>query len=289
MNKSGFSEKIQGVSPPPDPSMEFDPVSLPNIVKQQSPAMKHFITYVIQFQILDSLCMGDSTPLVNIISKINVDYKSIFQSEGCIPKKENVQKVIEVMKKGAQINWVQALEEITGSRRLDATPLLLYFEPLHNWLLNANKDKAYVGWDGKGESFKPEELPEVDQNVEVEQSNAEAEDNIAYPGGDCTNGEECLLESYCNGTICVCNEGLFTLHIGNTYNCVQGNPKDAGFGDGNNLVIELNPADKQNPNASDSTTAAPTTAKPTGNSAHSNIPQSVLYLVGLSIVLQNLF
>ena len=192
------------------------------------------------------------------------------------------------MKKGAQINWAQALEEITGSRRLDATPLLLYFEPLHNWLLNANKDKAYVGWNGKGESFKPEELPDVAQDVEVEHNNAEAEDNIAYPGGDCTNGQECLLESYCNGTICVCNEGLFTLHIGNTYNCVQGNPKDAGFGDGSNLVIELNPAEKQNPNA-ESTTAAPTTTKPAGNGAQSNIPQSVLYLVGLLIVLQNIF
>ncbi|KAE9555633.1 hypothetical protein FO519_001104 [Halicephalobus sp. NKZ332] len=266
-------EKTQGVSPPAEPEMEFDPVSLPSVVRQQSPAMKHFITYVIQFQILDALCMGDSTPL----------------SEGCIPKKENVEKAIAVMKRGAEINWVQALEEITGSRKLDATPLLLYFEPLHNWLLNANKDKVYVGWDGKGEPFQSEELPEVSQDIETEHTNTEAEDNIAYPGGDCTNGQECLLESHCNGTICVCNEGLFTLHIGNTYNCVQGNPKDAGFGDGSNLVIELNEIDKQDPNSPDSVTTAPTTTKPAGNSAQSNIPQSVLYLVGLLVVLQNMF
>lgn len=75
MDKMNFSEKIQGVSPPAEHEMEFDPVGLPNIVKQQSPAMKHFITYVIQFQILDSLCMGDSTPLVRIIPRINIKNK----------------------------------------------------------------------------------------------------------------------------------------------------------------------------------------------------------------------
>ena len=72
MDKFHFSEKIQGVSPPAEHAMEFDPVSLPNIVKQQSPAMKHFITYIIQFQILDALCMGDSTPLVRTISRTNI-------------------------------------------------------------------------------------------------------------------------------------------------------------------------------------------------------------------------
>lgn len=59
-----------------------------------------------------------------------------------------------------------------------------------------------------------------------------SEDRVAFPGGECVNGQECLLDSHCNGTICVCNDGLYTLEIGNTFNCVPGNPADSGFGDG---------------------------------------------------------
>lgn len=47
-------------------------------------------------------------------------------------------------------------------------------------------------------------------------------------GGDCTNGKECLLDSICQNSICECKEGLYTLRIGNTYNCVPGNPADSG-------------------------------------------------------------
>ena len=43
-------------------------------------------------------------------------------------------------------------------------------------------------------------------------------------GQSCTHGQECLLDTMCNGTICVCNEGLFTLQIGDTYNCVPDDP-----------------------------------------------------------------
>lgn len=47
-------------------------------------------------------------------------------------------------------------------------------------------------------------------------------------GGDCSNGQECLLDSTCKNGMCECNEGLYTLKIGNTHNCVPGNPADAG-------------------------------------------------------------
>lgn len=46
----------------------------------------------------------------------------------------------------------------------------------------------------------------------------------------------------CNGTICVCKKGLFTLTVADSYNCVPSDPVIAGFADNNGgLVIALNP------------------------------------------------
>lgn len=138
---------------------------------------------------------------------------------------------------------------------MDAAPLLEYYEPLHNWLSGTNeKDEVFFGWDGAGEKFKEDELPKARVDGGNKPS-IPSDDQIAYPGkfnclkrlysfvlgSSCSRGQECLLDSTCNGTICVCNEGLYTLHIGDTYNCVPENPANAGFGDGSNIVISLTP------------------------------------------------
>lgn len=61
-------------------------------------------------------------------------------------------------------------------------------------------------------------------------------------GQSCANGQECLLDTVCNGTICICKVGLFTLKIADSYNCVPGDPAQAGFTDNSGgLVIALNP------------------------------------------------
>lgn len=101
------------------------------------------------------------------------------------------------MQKGGAISWLDALEEITGERtflfliknvyiyisgKLDATPMLDYYEPLINWLSTTNeKDEVFFGWDGDGEKFKQEELPKA----RVENGNKPSipsDDQIAYPG-----------------------------------------------------------------------------------------------------------
>ena len=190
---------------------------------------------------------------------------------------EQVKKLISTMEKGSEFDWLDALEAITGSRKLDATPMLLYYEPLHNWLLTANKkDNAYIGWDGTGKPFAKEELPVLSiTDTGSGNENVPSDENIAYPGDACSNGQECLLESTCNGTICVCNPKLYTLHIGNTYNCVQGNPADAGFGNGDNLVIGLYPTDN---NQTSQTGTETTTAVPKHNFSASPTPNLMTIL-----------
>lgn len=63
-----------------------------------------------------------------------------------------------------------------------------------------------------------------------------------FLGGFCAKGQECLLDSECNGTICVCRAGLFTLKFDDSYNCVQSDPSKAGFTDEDGgVIIALNP------------------------------------------------
>ena len=48
---------------------------------------------------------------------------------------------------GASKPWPDALEIVTGSRKLDATAILDYFHPLIKWLeAENNKTHEHVGW-----------------------------------------------------------------------------------------------------------------------------------------------
>lgn len=49
---------------------------------------------------------------------------------------------------GASKPWPDALEVLTGQRKMDAGGLLEYFKPLHNFLLEYNKkNNVFVGWE----------------------------------------------------------------------------------------------------------------------------------------------
>jgi peptidyl-dipeptidase A len=54
-------------------------------------------------------------------------------------------KLERMLKLGASKPWPDALFEITGSRELDAGPMLEYFAPLKVWLDQQNKGQT-LGW-----------------------------------------------------------------------------------------------------------------------------------------------
>uniref|UniRef100_A0A915EDX7 EB domain-containing protein n=1 Tax=Ditylenchus dipsaci TaxID=166011 RepID=A0A915EDX7_9BILA len=226
LDKSNWSEawwklreQYQGVkSADKSAASDYDSVVSPAITQQHAPAMRSFVSYVTQFQILKKLCEGgnETAPIMML-------------SQGCIPNKAAVEKVIDTLARGASISWVDAFEEMTGSRKLDAGPLLQYYEPLISWLQNINQHEQ-------------NEIPELRQTVGELGQVLPNDDQIAYPGQSCTKGQECLLDSICNGTICICNASFYTLQIADTYNCVPENPANAGFGTpGGGLLIALNP------------------------------------------------
>ena len=66
-----------------------------------------------------------------------------------------------LLKAGSSRPWPNILEEMTGSRKMDAQPLLDYFKPLENWLDSEIEEKNIpVGWDSTVDSFFPDPNPD---------------------------------------------------------------------------------------------------------------------------------
>ncbi|CAK5100656.1 unnamed protein product [Meloidogyne enterolobii] len=236
-------QKYQGIIAPSmaDPkSVESDPTASPLITQQHAPATRDTFAYIAQFQILKKLCKDKL-------------------SQGCLPDKEEMKDIHYAIKSGGSISWLDAFEKMTGNRHIDAGPLLEYYSPLIQWLGNINSnEQRVVGWEveGEGEAFAENELPHLQNQYESENGGefgridgaGGGDAQIAFPGQSCEKDQECLLDSKCNGTICVCREGLYTLRIAGTYNCVPSDPAKVGFtDDSGGLVIALNPNNGSHP------------------------------------------
>ncbi len=55
----------------------------------------------------------------------------------------------EMLKLGSSVPWQDALETLTGERKMDAGPILEFFRPLHKWLQRKNRENGdRPGWQG---------------------------------------------------------------------------------------------------------------------------------------------
>lgn len=55
---------------------------------------------------------------------------------------------------GASKPWPEAMEVLTGSRKMEASAILEYFRPLEEWLIKANHDLGvHVGWQKSYRKF----------------------------------------------------------------------------------------------------------------------------------------
>ncbi|HLN51809.1 MAG: M2 family metallopeptidase [Thermoplasmata archaeon] len=124
--------EYQGVAPPrPRDDEEFDPGAKFH-VPSSVPYMRYFLAHILQFQFHRALVKtaGIGGPLHRA---------SIYGS------KEAGRRLAEMLSMGASREWPDALEAVTGDRRMDATGLLEYFAPLRRWLDEQNR-QAPVGW-----------------------------------------------------------------------------------------------------------------------------------------------
>jgi peptidyl-dipeptidase A len=124
--------KFQGVEAPVARTEEdFDPGAKYH-VPGNTPYTRYFLSFVLQFQFHRALCeqAGFKGPLHEC---------SIFGS------KEAGRAYQEMLSLGASKPWQDALEKLTGTREMDATAFVEYFQPLMGWLEEQNRGKQ-CGW-----------------------------------------------------------------------------------------------------------------------------------------------
>ena len=124
--------KYQGVAPPVARSeKDFDPGAKYHVAGNV-PYARYFLAAVLQVQFYRAMCreVGWTGPL----------HRCTFYGN-----KKAGAKLERMLKLGASKPWPDALFEITGSRELDAGPMLEYFAPLKVWLDQQNKGQT-LGW-----------------------------------------------------------------------------------------------------------------------------------------------
>ena len=124
--------KYQGVAPPvPRSEEDFDPAGKYH-VSANVPYTRYFLADILQFQFHRAL-----SKTANCTTPLN--RCSIYDN------KEAGRKLNAMLSMGQSRPWPDALEALTGQRRMDATAIRDYFAPLQKWLDEQNKGKP-VGW-----------------------------------------------------------------------------------------------------------------------------------------------
>jgi peptidyl-dipeptidase A len=129
--------KYQGIAPPEDrPDAQFFDPGAKYHVPANVPYTRYFLAHILQFQFHRALsqaagCPGNAeTPLHRC---------SIYDS------KEAGTKLNNMLKMGLSRPWQEALNEIAGTKQMDATAIRDYFAPLQAWLDQQNAGKP-LGW-----------------------------------------------------------------------------------------------------------------------------------------------
>jgi len=125
-------QKYQGVAAPAARTeADFDPGAKFHI-PANVPYTRYFLAHILQFQFHKALCevAGHKGPLHQC---------SIYGNKAAGARLD------AMMKMGLAHPWPEALKALTGSEKMDATAILGYFKPLHEWLKKQNKGRK-CGW-----------------------------------------------------------------------------------------------------------------------------------------------
>ncbi len=125
--------KYQGIAPAVARSeKDFDPGAKFHI-PANVPYTRYFLAAILQFQFHRALCKATG-------------HKGPLHQCSIYGNKEAGKRLLAMMEMGLSKPWVEALEALTGKKQMDATAILGYFEPLHVWLKEQNKNRK-CGWE----------------------------------------------------------------------------------------------------------------------------------------------
>ena len=126
-------EQYQGIMPPVErPADAFDPGAKYHIANNV-PYLRYFLSYILQFQFQQAACdmAGWEGPLNRC---------TVYGNE------EVGQRFNEMMEMGASQPWPDALEAFTGTREMDGSAIIAYFQPLMTHLEEQNTGSS-CGWE----------------------------------------------------------------------------------------------------------------------------------------------
>ncbi|MBC7974016.1 MAG: M2 family metallopeptidase [Myxococcales bacterium] len=127
-----LKKQYQGVAPPiARAATDFDPGAKYHVAANV-PYMRYFLAAVLQFQFHKALCA-------------KAGFQGALHECSIYGNKDAGAAYIKMLQLGASKPWQDALFELTGTREMDASPILEYFAPLQGWLTEQNKGQP-CGW-----------------------------------------------------------------------------------------------------------------------------------------------
>ena len=125
--------QYQGIVPPgPRPTDAFDPGAKYHI-PGNTPYLRYFLSYIMQFQFHKAACeqAGWDGPLHRCSIYGNEEVGARFNA---------------MMEMGASEPWPDVLETFTGTREMDGSAIIEYFDPLIGYLEEQNEGRS-CGWE----------------------------------------------------------------------------------------------------------------------------------------------
>ncbi|XP_068991118.1 angiotensin-converting enzyme-like [Neodiprion pinetum] len=148
-----FRAEIQGIEPPINrDETDFDPGAKYHVAANV-PYIRYFVSFIIQFQFHEALCLNagqydpndPSRPLHRCdiygsreagIAMRSMDSNLFFKRRvDCFLR---IVIFRQMMKLGSSLPWQDTMERFTGSRVMRTEGITAYFRPLYNWLKQEN-------------------------------------------------------------------------------------------------------------------------------------------------------
>jgi peptidyl-dipeptidase A len=124
--------QYQGVAPAIARTEEdFDPGAKYHI-PANVPYTRYFLSFIIQFQFHKALCQA-------------AGYKGPLSECSIYGNKEAGKRYAAMLSKGQSQPWQDTLFELTGTRQMDGSAIIEYFQPLMGWLKKQNRGQQ-CGW-----------------------------------------------------------------------------------------------------------------------------------------------
>lgn len=132
--------EIQGLKPPGKRSHEQFDAGAKYHVAGDVGYVRYFTAFIYEFQFYRALCLESG-------QYVPGDPKKPLHRCNFYGSKKAGDKLREMLAMGASRPWPEAMEKMTGQRKMSTEALREYFEPLEVWLKRENeKSGAKVGW-----------------------------------------------------------------------------------------------------------------------------------------------